>query len=458
MCGSAVIFVSLAGCTSRSASTPTTPTVSCTAFAIDPSSTTVDANGGDRTIAVTANSECSWTAAVASGSDAIAITDGSSGKGNGTVKITVKVNPGAERRATITIGTATATVTVTIVQQASVPCTLSVDPTSAPFRSSGGSATITVTAQGTACTWTAQTSDPFITITSGASGTGNGTVAFTVAANTGAFRSGTLIVAGKTVTVTQDAVGVCVSSLAPASQTFDGGVNDGSIVVSAPDTCGWQVVSRASFVEITGAMRGNGNGLVAYRVAANSSGGVRTGTISIGGVDFVVIQSAPTVMAVYDTTFRTPLCDGVGTACDSGTLLQGSGTQERNQPNTIFSSCPDGSGIGHFAVVNAIRVEANDGSALAAGTRVRIIVSIVRASTADDLRVYHAPDARNPTWTLIAESTFGDFNSFSVPMTLPAGELQAIRTNFAFGRAFGPGPCATGTDDDNDDLVFRVRQ
>ena len=45
----------------------------------------------------------------------------------------------------------------------------------------------------------------FITMTSGASGTGNGVVGFSVAANTGAARNGTLTIAGNTYTVNQSA-------------------------------------------------------------------------------------------------------------------------------------------------------------------------------------------------------------------------------------------------------------
>ena len=42
-------------------------------------------------------------------------------------------------------------------------------------------------------------------MTSGASGSGNGSVAFTVAANAGGARTGTITVAGQTFTVTQAA-------------------------------------------------------------------------------------------------------------------------------------------------------------------------------------------------------------------------------------------------------------
>lgn len=55
------------------------------------------------------------------------------------------------------------------------------------------------------CTWTAITNDPWISITSEASGAGNGLVGFSVAANIGAARTGTITVAGQAFTVNQDA-------------------------------------------------------------------------------------------------------------------------------------------------------------------------------------------------------------------------------------------------------------
>jgi hypothetical protein len=64
---------------------------------------------------------------------------------------------------------------------------------------------VNVTA-GTGCTWTATSNDAWITINSGTPGSGNGTVNYTVSANTGPARSGTLTVAGQTHTVEQDAL------------------------------------------------------------------------------------------------------------------------------------------------------------------------------------------------------------------------------------------------------------
>ena len=68
---------------------------------------------------------------------------------------------------------------------------------------------------GTGCAWSATANVPWLSITAGASGTGNGTVQFSVAANTDPTpRAGTLTVAGQTFTVNQAAASVSCSYLA----------------------------------------------------------------------------------------------------------------------------------------------------------------------------------------------------------------------------------------------------
>ncbi len=82
-------------------------------------------------------------------------------------------------------------------------CTFGITPGGQSFAASGGTGTVAVTAA-SGCGWSATSSEPWITITSGASGSGNGSVGFTVAANAiTAQRVGTLVVAGHSFTVTQ---------------------------------------------------------------------------------------------------------------------------------------------------------------------------------------------------------------------------------------------------------------
>jgi uncharacterized protein (TIGR03437 family) len=83
-------------------------------------------------------------------------------------------------------------------------CKYSLSASSQSVSSSGGPGSVdVVTTSG--CAWTAVSNTNFVSISSGASGTGDGTVSYTVAANTGAARSGTLTIAGQTYTVNQSA-------------------------------------------------------------------------------------------------------------------------------------------------------------------------------------------------------------------------------------------------------------
>jgi glucose/arabinose dehydrogenase len=85
-----------------------------------------------------------------------------------------------------------------IVQSAA--CAASVSPVVKVFSRDGGSGSVVVTAAAR-CDWTAVSNVDWITVTAGGSGTGAGTVSYSVGANSGRARRGTLTIAGRTVTV-----------------------------------------------------------------------------------------------------------------------------------------------------------------------------------------------------------------------------------------------------------------
>ena len=97
------------------------------------------------------------------------------------------------------VGATFANATVTILQDG---CSYSLSPMNQSFVVSGGMGNITVTA-GSGCGWMATSSDSFIMITSGNNGIGNGSVTYTIAANSGSARTGTINIGGQTFTVTQ---------------------------------------------------------------------------------------------------------------------------------------------------------------------------------------------------------------------------------------------------------------
>ncbi len=98
------------------------------------------------------------------------------------------------------------------------------------FAPSQASGTIGVTATG-AGTWTAATNASWITIVGPASGSGNGTVSFTVTANTGAARSGTLTINGQTFTITQESTPSGLSNAGSMAQIAAGGGWDTSLTL-----------------------------------------------------------------------------------------------------------------------------------------------------------------------------------------------------------------------------------
>ena len=100
-------------------------------------------------------------------------------------------------------------------------CVTSISPTSQSFPEAGGTGTLNVTAP-TSCSWTASSTDAFLTINSGASGAGNGTINFSVAANSGLQRSGSLVVGTQVFTINQAAGGVCAPSPISIGQNVTG--------------------------------------------------------------------------------------------------------------------------------------------------------------------------------------------------------------------------------------------
>jgi hypothetical protein len=170
-----------------------------------------------------------------------------------------------------------------------VGCSYTINPVNSSIGAAGGSGTINLTTPN-GCTWTAVSSVPWITIgNTAAGGTGNGSVPFTVAANTGAARSGTITVGGKTFTVNQS--GECAYNLSSSSANVPSTSGTASFTVNTGTGCSWAVTNIASWLSVSGASSGSGTAAITVNIAANS-GAARTGTLSVAGKIFTVNQNA----------------------------------------------------------------------------------------------------------------------------------------------------------------------
>jgi Putative binding domain, N-terminal/Viral BACON domain len=239
------------------------------------------------TLNVTTSAGCAWTAA--SNAGWLAITRGATGNGNGTVGYSVAANSNtAQRVGRVTIAGVTFTFT-----QAGAACTYTLSPTTRNVATAATTGSVGVTA-GSGCAWTSSSSSGWLTVTSGGSGTGNGTVNYSVAANTSsAARSATLRIGTATFTVTQG--GSCVYTVTPTSKGFNPASATGTVTVTVASGCSWTATRSRSWITITSGTSGTGNGTVRYRVSSYTGSSARTGTLTVAGQAVVITQSASTV-------------------------------------------------------------------------------------------------------------------------------------------------------------------
>ncbi|MCS7026152.1 MAG: S-layer homology domain-containing protein [Bryobacteraceae bacterium] len=152
---------------------------------------------------------------------------------------------------------------------------------------------------GPACNWTATANVPWVQITSGSTGTGNGTVLLTIQGNnTAAQRTGTVTIAGLTYTITQPS-GQCNFQLqAPDGLVLPPAAAAYQINVTAAPGCQWTVQRRGDWLTL-GTTSGAGNGSVAFNVTANTTAVPRTARVIIAGIVLHFVQKSPTLTQQY---------------------------------------------------------------------------------------------------------------------------------------------------------------
>jgi len=235
--------------------------------------------GGSGSFTVNTPDSCAWTPSTTSGW----IHPTGSGPGTGPVNYMVDANTGncIARSGTITVGGQTFT-----VNQAAGSGSYALSAASTNVAASAGSGSVSVTA-GDGCSWTAVSSTNWLHTSS--SGTGNGTVSYTVDANGSAnARSGSIATGGQSFTVNQAGTSSCTYSISATSTNVAASAGSGSVGVTAGDGCSWTAVSSTNWLHTSSS--GTGNGTVSYTVDVNATTAERTGTITVGGQTFTVTQ------------------------------------------------------------------------------------------------------------------------------------------------------------------------
>jgi hypothetical protein len=304
---------------------------------------------------------CTWTAQ----SDVpwVTVRAGASSQGTATVRFDVAPAGGQARSATINA----AGLSFSVVQTAA-NCTYSVSPGAFDAGAGGDTLTVSVTA-GAGCAWTAASTVPWISLSSAAAATGPGTASFSIAA-TSAARSGSVVVAGRTIAVNQGAGSTpCAFSISPESAAVPASGGGGTVTVATSAGCAWTASSNAPWLSLSGASSGNGPGQISFQAAPGTE--ARSGTLTVAGRLFTVTQSAgcsyslsPEVRSVgpRETTFNA-----------SVTSSGGCGWSAASHAPWITLDKDGGNGSGNLRVTAAAnRGPARSGTATIAGRTLTI--------------------------------------------------------------------------------------
>lgn len=270
-------------------------TNSCT-YTLNPDNMAFSGSGGSNSFSVTASdSACTWR--TVSNADWISVTSSASSTGNGVVNFNVAPNTGATRTGTISAGDQI----FTIHQAPAISnCVLILSAFTYNAPATGATGSISITTPQSNCTWTASTTESWITLLN-ANGTGSGVIRFSVAPNPGADRMGFITVGGHFIRVSQ--LRFCPLSLQSNNAVISANGGTGSFVVVTP-TLGCNsyinILNSTWFKTTDVTPNGDNSRTVFFSVDANL-GGERQDTITVLNHDqsikfeFTITQTAASV-------------------------------------------------------------------------------------------------------------------------------------------------------------------
>ncbi len=255
-------------------------------------------NWATNTFTIMPGSSCAWTAVNSNSWITLSSTNGT---GNGSITYIAQPNPVGSIR----IGVITVSGREFVITQAAATCFFTLNP---PGGSYGAGADIGSIVLNTtpACDWSVQNTNTWLSFTTPTTGTGNATLSYNIAANPGSVgRSGNVVIGNQIFPISQAAT-PCTTTLSSTSTNFSFGAQTGTVAVSTPAACGWNVSTTNSWIGLA-TNRFTNSAIVTFTVASNATGLTRVGYILIEDQVFTVTQSGvPCVYTISPTNTTRP--------------------------------------------------------------------------------------------------------------------------------------------------------
>lgn len=232
-------------------------------------------------------------------------------------------------------------------------CSYSISPPSASVTQQGATGTVQVTTQA-GCPWVASSGAPWVTITSGNQGTGNGTASYSVSANTGATaRTATSTIAGKLFTINQAGTGSTYYNITASAGT--GGT------ISPPGTVNKSAGTSQTFF-IT---PGPGYAISSVVVDGTPVGAITSYTFNNIAANHTIAASFVSSVPVSSSTYTiTASAETGGTISPSGAVAVSRGASKSftispSQNYDIYTVYVDGSWKGPISSYTFTGISAN---------------------------------------------------------------------------------------------------
>jgi len=175
-----------------------------------------------------------------------------------------------------------------------IAATYRLEPEVQIMPSTAGTGSFQITPEPPFAPWSVVSNQLWLTITSATSGSGPATVNYSVAANTGAFRIGTVSVGGATFNVNQQAppppCTFNLSGTAPPAAPATGQSGTLLFTASRPD-CTWSASSDKPWAQVF-PLNGTGNASISYTIFPNYTTSARSALFTVGGATATLSQLA----------------------------------------------------------------------------------------------------------------------------------------------------------------------